>query len=48
VLTGIFPEIGGGSGLSLGKDRLKAIIESFGIIIIIHTYHYFYVIYHIT
>ncbi len=30
VLTGIFPEIGGGSGLNLGKDRAKAMIESFG------------------
>ncbi|KAJ3102270.1 hypothetical protein HK100_004395, partial [Physocladia obscura] len=30
VLTGIFPEIGGGMGLNLGKDRLKAICESFG------------------
>ena len=30
VLTGIFPEIGGGTGLSLGKARVKALIESFG------------------
>mmetsp|Transcript_2524 Transcript_2524/g.5431 ORF Transcript_2524/g.5431 Transcript_2524/m.5431 type:complete len:849 (+) Transcript_2524:32-2578(+) len=30
VLTGIFPEVGGGSGLNLGKDRTKAMIESFG------------------
>ena len=30
VLTGIFPELGGGAGLNLGKDRAKALIESFG------------------
>jgi NAD-dependent DNA ligase len=30
VLTGIFPEIGGGAGLNLGKDRLKHMCESFG------------------
>ncbi len=30
VLTGIFPEAGGGAGLNLGKDRVKAMIESFG------------------
>lgn len=30
VLTGTFPEVGGGRGLSLGKDRVKAMIESFG------------------
>merc|ERR1719399_2135707 len=30
VLTGIFPEGGGGGGLSLGKDRVKSMIESFG------------------
>jgi hypothetical protein len=30
VMTGVFPEIGGGGGLSLGKDRLKAILTSFG------------------
>lgn len=30
VMTGIFPEIGGGAGLNLGKDRLKLILESFG------------------
>jgi len=30
VLTGVFPEVGGGSGLSLGKDRAKSMIESFG------------------
>jgi len=30
VLTGLFPEVGGGSGLSLGKDRTKAMVESFG------------------
>ena len=30
VLTGIFPEVGGGTGLNLGKDRVKAMMESFG------------------
>lgn len=30
VLTGVFPEVGGGSGLSLGKDRMTHMIESFG------------------
>jgi BRCT domain type II-containing protein len=30
VLTGIFPEVGGGMGLNLGKERLKTMIESFG------------------
>ncbi len=30
VLSGIFPEIGGGTGLNMGKDRLKKMIESFG------------------
>lgn len=30
VLTGIFPEIGGGKGLSLGKAKTKAMIVSFG------------------
>lgn len=30
VLTGIFPELGGGAGLSLGKDRAKALVASFG------------------
>ena len=30
VLTGVFPEVGGGSGLNLGKDRMTQIIESFG------------------
>ncbi|UPR03332.1 J domain-containing protein [Chloropicon primus] len=30
VLTGVFPEVGGGSGLSLGKDRVKGMIMSFG------------------
>eukprot|EP00804_Cyclotella_cryptica_P018531 CCRYP_004336-RA/>CCRYP_004336-RA protein AED:0.25 eAED:0.25 QI:65/1/1/1/0.75/0.8/5/136/650 len=29
VLTGIFPEVGGGSGLTLGKDRVTQMIESF-------------------
>lgn len=30
VLTGIFPELGGGCGLNLGKQRAKALVESFG------------------
>jgi len=30
VLTGVFPEIGGGMGLNLGKERLKAIVTAFG------------------
>ena len=30
VLTGVFPEVGGGKGLELGKARMKACIESFG------------------
>lgn len=30
VLTGVFPELGGGSGLELGKARAKALIEQFG------------------
>lgn len=30
VLTGVFPEIGGGAGLSLGKAKVKAMIERFG------------------
>eukprot|EP00798_Chlamydomonas_sp_ICE-L_P027026 gene27026-2253_t len=30
VFTGVFPEVGGGTGLSLGKDRVKAMVESFG------------------
>ena len=30
VMTGVFPELGGGAGLNLGKDRLKSLIESFG------------------
>ncbi|CAN0216891.1 unnamed protein product [Scytosiphon promiscuus] len=30
VMTGIFPEIGGGAGLNLGKDRLRSMCESFG------------------
>eukprot|EP00158_Paraphelidium_tribonemae_P005185 Partr_v1_DN27219_c0_g1_i1_m38967 len=30
VLTGLFPEVGGGVGLSLGKSRMTKIIESFG------------------
>ena len=30
VLTGIFPELGGGSGLTIGKDNAKRMVESFG------------------
>jgi hypothetical protein len=30
VLTGIFPEVGGGTGLTLGKERMANMIESFG------------------
>ncbi|KAL7528919.1 hypothetical protein ACHAXR_003825 [Thalassiosira sp. AJA248-18] len=31
VLTGVFPELGGGEGtLKLGKDKMKTMIESFG------------------
>lgn len=30
VMTGVFPEIGGGMGLNQGKDRLKSMCESFG------------------
>lgn len=26
----VFPEVGGGGGLNLGKDKMKEIIESFG------------------
>ena len=30
VLTGVFPSVGGGGGLNMGKDRMKAILESMG------------------
>jgi hypothetical protein len=30
VMTGVFPEMGGGAGLSLGKEKTKAMIISFG------------------
>ena len=30
VATGLFPELGGGEGLKLGRDNLKRMIESFG------------------
>ena len=30
VLTGLFPELGGGYGLDLGKAKARALIESFG------------------
>ena len=30
MATGVFPELGGGFGLKLGRDNLKQMIESFG------------------
>lgn len=30
VITGTFPEIGGGAGFNLGKERVRKMIESFG------------------
>jgi NAD-dependent DNA ligase len=30
VMTGLFPELGGGVGLKLGKDRLKSLLQSMG------------------
>ena len=30
VSTGIFPELGGGAGINMGKERLRQMIESFG------------------
>ena len=30
VSTGIFPELGGGAGINIGKERLRKMIESFG------------------
>jgi BRCT domain type II-containing protein len=30
VLTGVFPEIGGGIGLDQGKSKVKSLVESFG------------------
>lgn len=30
VVTGVFPEVGGGQGLELGKAKVKKMIESFG------------------
>lgn len=30
VLTGVYPELGGGAGLNLGKERVKALISNFG------------------
>ena len=30
VLTGLFPELGGGMGLDLGKAKARALVESFG------------------
>ena len=30
VLTGTFPEVGGGSGLNQGKDKVKSMLQSFG------------------
>ncbi|KAL7436258.1 hypothetical protein ACHAXM_005212 [Skeletonema potamos] len=29
-LTGVFPELGGGNGLKLGKDKMKELVQSFG------------------
>lgn len=30
VVTGLFPEVGGGVGLNLGKDKVKAMVTEFG------------------
>lgn len=30
VITGTFPEVGGGKGFEIGKDKVKAMIKSFG------------------
>lgn len=30
VLTGLFPELGGGSGLNYGKDKMKTMLQNFG------------------
>ena len=30
VITGTFPEVGGGAGFQIGKDRVKKMITSFG------------------
>ena len=30
VATGLFPELGGGEGLKIGRDNLKVMVESFG------------------
>lgn len=30
VLTGVFPELGGGTGLNLGKARAKSMVQAFG------------------
>jgi hypothetical protein len=30
VLTGVFPEVGGGAGLNLGKDKVKEMVTNFG------------------
>eukprot|EP00930_Biecheleria_cincta_P023597 TRINITY_DN17028_c0_g3_i1.p1 TRINITY_DN17028_c0_g3~~TRINITY_DN17028_c0_g3_i1.p1 ORF type:complete len:432 (+),score=85.61 TRINITY_DN17028_c0_g3_i1:29-1297(+) len=30
TITGVFPEVGGGQGFNLGKDRVKKMITSFG------------------
>lgn len=29
-LTGVFPELGGGNGLKLGKDKMKELLQNFG------------------
>jgi BRCA1 C Terminus (BRCT) domain len=30
VLTGVYPEVGGGAGLNQGKDKVKSMIQAFG------------------
>ena len=30
VMSGVFPEVGGGIGLSMGKDKIKRLIQQFG------------------
>ncbi len=30
VLTGLFPEVGGGFGLNMGKDKVREMVEKFG------------------
>lgn len=40
VLTGTFPELGGGTGLSLGKDKTKSMIGEINTCIILFTYDF--------